>query len=214
MRSWFADPRALMRAFPIAFLVYFGTFATANLLDSLCTTGRSADGCAASWTASHEFTSAAVNIALCVYKDGYFARLASKTPVPALSYTLFAARDTMAILASTQWKSLTTSKQPDVPVSGKGSLSGSQDGGPNVTWSQVAEMASPVAAQLVGTPIHLMGIDIHNRRGQFSIKKRLSAVRKHLCFATSLRMARTIPVFGIGITVNAGCRGSMLSRMG
>lgn len=78
---------------------------------------------------------------------------------------------------------------------------------------QVARVVAPVAAQMVGTPIHLLGLDVHHRRDGVSAAARFGSVWRHFGVCAPLRMVRIVPAFGIGGAANTDCRGMMLGRL-
>ncbi|KAF7595995.1 hypothetical protein BBP40_003774 [Aspergillus hancockii] len=69
----------------------------------------------------------------------------------------------------------------------------------------ITQIAVPVLSQLVATPLHLLGLDLYNRRG-VSWKDRIAAIRRHLPSATVIRCVRIIPAFGFGCLTNMGLR--------
>lgn len=75
---------------------------------------------------------------------------------------------------------------------------------------KMAQVLMPATSQIVSTPLHLLGLDLSYRPWKLPIRERVSAVRRHLAFATPLRMIRIIPPFGFGSVVNTGCRKAMM----
>ncbi|KAI9154983.1 hypothetical protein HJFPF1_07544 [Paramyrothecium foliicola] len=190
----------------IPFLVYFGTFATANIYDSVHAATNSIDPLSVPSTPSKYLATTAVNTGLCVYKDGLCARLATKMPVPAMSYGMFLARDAAALLTSYNLPSLLQ------PISeGASSSTPAPSCWLSVMEAQMGHMAAPAMAQIVSTPLHLLGLDLHKRQQRVSIRERICKATAHMSFATPLRMLRVIPSYGIGIGVNNSCRSWMLS---
>ncbi|KAH7001280.1 hypothetical protein EDB80DRAFT_648280 [Ilyonectria destructans] len=210
VQSWLAKPKPSLSAMWLPFLVYFGTYATANLFDSIYAENNCADPATVSASSSKFFATAAVSTGLCVYKDGYFAGLASRSPAPLMSYLLFTARDAVTVYASFNMPAWIAPKlsQVSLPNFAPFSVFSSEE-----SRLRAAQIIMPAASQLVSTPLHLLGLDLSNRRYKFPIRERLSMVRHHLSFATPLRMARIIPGFGIGNVVNTSCRNSMLGRV-
>lgn len=78
---------------------------------------------------------------------------------------------------------------------------------------KTAQMIMPAAIQVISTPIHLLGLDINNRRSKLPIRERLKAVGQHMPAATPLRMMRIIPAFGIGSVANTSFRRSWMSQV-
>lgn len=78
---------------------------------------------------------------------------------------------------------------------------------------KMAQLFMPAASQVVSTPIHLLGLDVHARQVRMTIKDRISVIRRYTGFATPLRMIRVLPSFGIGSVANTGFRRNMMTRV-
>ncbi|KAH7155773.1 hypothetical protein B0J13DRAFT_593786 [Dactylonectria estremocensis] len=211
VRSWLASPKPSLSSFWLPFLVYFGTYATANMFDSINAENNCSDPSSVSATSSKFFATAAVSTGLCVYKDGYYAGLASRSPAPLMTYLLFTARDAVTVYASFNLPTLIAPKLAQVQFPSFApfaSIFGSEE-----SRLRAAQIMMPAAAQLVTTPLHLLGLDLSTRQYRLPIRERISAIRQHFCVATPLRMIRIIPGFGIGSVVNTSCRTSMSARV-
>ena len=194
----------------IPFLVYFGTYATANCFDTLYATKACEDPTTIPATTSKFIATTAVSTGLAVYKDGNFASMASRGPAPLMSYLLFTARDAVTIWASFNLPTLIAPKLAEFPfakISPFQSIFSSDE-----SRLKMAQLLMPVTSQLVSTPMHLLGLDLSYRPTKLPIRERISAMRQHFSFATPLRMMRIIPPFGLGGLVNTGCRGSMMTQ--
>jgi hypothetical protein len=66
---------------------------------------------------------------------------------------------------------------------------------------KLAQLSSPVLIQLIGTPIHLMGLDLYNNPG-LTMKERLVHLKSIYWNSVILRMLRFLPAYGIGGVVN------------
>lgn len=66
---------------------------------------------------------------------------------------------------------------------------------------QIAQLSAPLLVQFVGTPIHLLGLDIYNRENQTMLSRYLYIKNIYLS-SLILRMLRFLPAFGIGGIVN------------
>ncbi|RSM04888.1 hypothetical protein CEP52_006552 [Fusarium oligoseptatum] len=197
----------------IPFLVYFGTYSTANLCDSIYAASHDLDMTTISSTMPKFLATTAVSTGLCVYKDGYFAKLlgtsAVKAAVPRRSFALFTTRDAVTVFASFNMPSIIAPKLHQLPVNGPiSSLVSSEEAS-----LRTAQMIMPAAIQVVSTPIHLLGLDYNNRQEKLPFKERIGAIRQHVHVATPLRMMRIIPAFGIGSVANTSFRRSMLSTL-
>ena len=211
MRKWISKPNITFRGLFIPFLVYFGTYATANLFDSFHALNNCADPTTISAAPSKFFATTAVSTGLCVYKDGYFAGLANKSPAPLLSYLLFTSRDALTVFASFNLPALIAPRLAEIPflkITPFAAIFHSDE-----SSLRLAQIVSPAAAQVVSTPVHLLGLDLSNRQHRLGIRGRISMVRQHLLFAAPLRVMRVLPAFGIGSVANTSCRNSMLARV-
>src|SRR5688572_28018126 len=107
LTSLLLRPQTLLfsRPFALIFLLYGGTYATANALDTATSTLRNLPASHVTSGTAKFAASSTANIGLCIYKDQVFARLfgpAGGVPraVALPTYALFAARDCMTIFAS------------------------------------------------------------------------------------------------------------------
>ena len=75
---------------------------------------------------------------------------------------------------------------------------------------KAAQFALPVAAQFVTTPIHLLGLDMHNSRERLCLLPRWSRIQRDLGSAVPARMLRVILAFGVGGVVNTATRQSLI----
>ncbi|KAK0702050.1 hypothetical protein B0T26DRAFT_660232 [Lasiosphaeria miniovina] len=216
LRTLILQPHRLVlsRPFALIFLLYGGTYATANWLDTATSTVQNrAAAHVTSGTAKFAASSAA-NISLCIYKDQAFARLfgppgAAPRPVAMPSYLLFAARDCMTIFASFNVPSLlgpalTRRLGDEVQRYASGQT--------------IAQFAAPAVVQLVSTPVHLLGLDIYNRPyssagGLPTLRDRWVAVRRNWAISTAARVCRIIPAFGVGGVVNFKVRQGLMERL-
>lgn len=65
--------------------------------------------------------------------------------------------------------------------------------------------------QLVGTPIHLMALDLYNRPG-VSFSERVKHIKGIFTNSLVLRMMRFLPAFGFGGIINIELRRSLKGR--
>lgn len=66
---------------------------------------------------------------------------------------------------------------------------------------RISQLTCPVMIQFVGTPIHLLGLDLYNRTGA-TILERLIHLRKIYFHSVALLMLRFLPAYGIGGVFN------------
>ncbi|KAL6717061.1 hypothetical protein ACLMJK_004975 [Lecanora helva] len=193
--------------------LYFGTYAVANTIDTISSTlsNKSADT-VTSGPAKFMGTSS-VNMSLCLYKDSQFAKMFGPPPslggavaktVPAVSYGLFALRDSLTIFASFNLPPLIA---PVLPLS--------KEVEKQVSRASVAQFLAPAGIQLLSTPLHLWGLDLYNRPmgNGTPWTARVSKVSKDWFGSSLARMGRIVPAFGVGGVVNARVRAGMIGRV-
>jgi len=208
----------LSRPFLLIYSLYYGTYFTANTVDTLTSTieNKKADNVTSGPT---KFAAtSAVNMSLCVYKDSQFARIfgntSSSSPaakIPRLSYALFACRDSLTIFASFNLPTVIAPRLAELPPSMKEKFSRiiSTDSGRMNT----AQFLTPAAMQIFSTPLHLLGLDLYNRQGKLGFSERAAQVTKNWASSSFARMGRIIPAFGVGGAVNSNMRGSLMKGL-
>ena len=205
--------------FKLVFALYFGTYATANLVDTLASTLQPHLPPSHISSGPAKFTAtSAVNMSLCVYKDSRFARMfgtggvgGAAAPIPKISYALFAARDSLTIFASFNLPSLIAPRLKRLPPAIQSSFSRvlRTDG----ARLNTAQFLAPAFMQLFSTPIHLLGLDLFNRQGRLGFEDRFARVRRDWGVSALARMGRIVPAFGVGGVVNAGVRRGLMRRV-
>lgn len=73
------------------------------------------------------------------------------------------------------------------------------------TSKMIAQLACPLLIQIVSTPLHLLGLDIYNRKGE-GLASRARLIAKLYPAATGMRMIRFLPAYGIGGVINTELR--------
>ena len=140
----------------------------------------------------------AVNVPLCVAKDRVFARMfgiIKPTPFPITSLGLFTIRDSLTIGSSFIAPSIISKYlQSDKFSESRVNL--------------LAQFICPVFTQCISTPLHLLGLDLYNRKNT-TIKSRISFISKEYIKSNAVRIGRTIPAFGIGGISNKYFRNTM-----
>lgn len=208
LTSLLRHPQTLLlsRPFALIFLLYGGTYTTANALDTLSSTLHSHPASHVTSGSAKFLASSTANIGLCIYKDQVFARLfgpagAVPRPVALPTYALFAARDCLTIFASFN--------VPPVlgPVLARGLGTDGERG------RTLAQFAAPAAVQVVSTPVHLWGLDVYNRPGGQGWRGRWEAVRRNWAVSTMARVCRIVPAFGVGGVVNFRVRRGLMERL-
>uniref|UniRef100_A0A7S1UU47 Uncharacterized protein n=1 Tax=Grammatophora oceanica TaxID=210454 RepID=A0A7S1UU47_9STRA len=176
-------------SFKMTFLVYFGTYAVANLSEAALDYYQTRD------EGTRKFykvgSASAANIGLLAWRDSVFARAfaapGGKPPstTPMRTIALFAARDSATMAATFYF----APKCADYLVT-------EHDWDPELSEVSTA-LAVPVLSQFLTAPIHIHALDYYNRPVA-SMADRMSRISKELyavCFARGLRV---LPAFGIG----------------
>ncbi|KAI0843246.1 hypothetical protein F5Y06DRAFT_257262 [Hypoxylon sp. FL0890] len=213
LRTLLLRPHTMLFSKPVAliFMLYGGTYLTANTLDTATSTVRNKPATHVTTGTLKFAASSAANVGLCVYKDQVFVKLfgpgGPPRPVPLPSYLLFTARDCLTIFASFNVPPLLG---PILNESMSASLQ------KKVSGTTIAQFVAPAAVQLFSTPVHLLGLDLYNRPGaggRVSWRDRWTQVRKNWAISTVARMCRIVPAFGLGGTVNMKVRRNLMERL-
>jgi len=187
-------------AFRPMLLLYGGTYLAANASDTF---HSAAEGLPASHTESNATKLCAVtsvNLCLSLYKDAQFAKNfgpPSALAIPLISYVPFVIRDCLTLSASFH---LPGEIAPLLPEA----------------WDQVlgratiAQLTAPALSQWVATPLHLLALDLHARRGRLGLAERGRAVGKLWPKASTARMCRVLPAYGFGAVVNGKMRAGLM----
>ncbi|KAI4715370.1 hypothetical protein E4T48_08443 [Aureobasidium sp. EXF-10727] len=195
------------KPFALIFALYGGTYITANILDTCCSTVKGQPAITTTSGPAKFVATSSANLSLCLYKDSRFAKLfgaaaASARPIPGPSYALFAVRDCLTVFASFNLPPLIA---PLLPLS-----EGLQT---HVSAASAAQFIAPAAVQLISTPLHLLGLDLYNRDGRLGARERMAKVRMDWLKSSFARMARIVPAFGVGGVVNTGVRRRLMQRL-
>ncbi|KAJ3287215.1 hypothetical protein HDU79_005868 [Rhizoclosmatium sp. JEL0117] len=196
-RTLATKPHIFLRqsSFLAVFTVYAGTYATANTVETLCTSSLAIN------PAFPKFlSSTTVNIALCAWKDKMLTKwygVGCPKPFPKLSYGLFIVRDSLTVAASFTLP----------PIISK-ILQGPEIGASQAFANTVCQLGLPCAVQLISTPIHLFSLDLYNREG-VSFGERVRVVKRDYLAASVMRMGRVLPAFGFGQLVNVNVRAGL-----
>lgn len=134
------------------------------------------------------FVSTIVNSSMGILKDRFLATMFGKGPAtfPLNSYINFIARDSVIVGASFNGPLLVS---PWLQRNFSGMSKDSCD--------VVAQLGCPAAAQIIGTPIHMLGLDFYNRP-QASLATRILEAVKSSYAPIGVRMVRQCYVFGFG----------------
>lgn len=185
-KSLFTNPAYFVKqpSFIFIWIVYSGTYIVANCIEALC------ERSATSPFYPKFVGSSVANVSLSVWKDRAFARMfgqGSPRPMAFSSIALFGVRDSATILASFSLPPLLSkAMQENLDVSAK------------VADTSV-QLVTPVAMQILSTPLHLLGLDIYNRP---EATDRVPFIKREYVKTALARMARIFPAYGIGGVVN------------
>lgn len=184
-------------------LLYGGTYLAANGADTI---HSAAEGLPAEHTGSNVTklcTVTSVNLGLSLYKDAQFARTfgpPGSLAVPLISYVPFVIRDTVTLAASFH---LPGEIAPALPEAWDR----------YVSRLTLAQLTAPALSQWVATPLHLLALDLHVRRGRLPVMDRLRTTGHFWSSASTARMFRVLPAYGFGAVVNNRMRASLMSRL-
>jgi hypothetical protein len=171
--------------------VYGTTYAVANTTESYLRRAQFSTQHAANIKVA---VTTIANVSLSATKDRAFTRMFASTAahatrtVPVASLALYAARDTMSIAASFT--------APDIIAPWLSECSGMSQS----TAVNTSLLFMPLFAQVLNTPLYVLGLDLFNNPGQKAGRgTRLAALYTPTLLA---RWARILPAFGIGGVAN------------
>ena len=132
------------------------------------------------------------NSAASLVKDRAYARMFGQVPrpVPALSYAAWLSRDAFGIGSGFVLPAYVT---PHVQA---------VTGWSQETSATVSQMGTPVLAQTIAGPLHLLGLTIYNARPQDSLATQYQSFSNSVKSVTIARMLRFLPGYGIAGVLN------------
>jgi len=200
----------ISRPFALIFLLYTGTYSSANLLDTLTSTTAATPASSVTHGTAKFATTSVANLSLCLYKDSQFTKLfgaatSTTRPVGLATYALFAARDCLTIFASFN---LPPRIAPLLPLSKRFEEKA-------MSRASVAQFLAPAALQVFSTPLHLLGLDLYNRpMGEVvSLRNRAAKVWHDWGKSAVARVCRIVPAFGLGGVINFKIRKSVMRKL-
>lgn len=221
LKTFAASPAKLLHSVVLSlparlvFAVYFGTYTTANSVDTMTSFFASSPPTTVTAGTTKFLGTAAISTALTVYKDSrmaqYFGRQSLSASVPLLTCALFTARDAITIYASFNLPTMLAPRLADLPENVKARLG-------RIVQTESARLKTaqfmlPAAIQFLTTPIHLLGLDHHNRRGNLGYAARFHRVARDFSIAVPVRMMRIVPAFGVGGVINASSRRRLMEAL-
>ncbi|KUI53846.1 hypothetical protein VP1G_01198 [Cytospora mali] len=216
LRNLLLRPHTMVFSRPVAliFMVYGGTYLTANVLDTTTSTVQNKPSTLVTHGTAKFASSSAANIGLGIYKDQVYARLFGPVgkavrAVPASSYVLFTLRDCMTIFASFN---LPMMLGPQVGEMMSAEMKR------QISGQTLVQFAAPAIVQILSTPVHLLGLDLYNRpqcqkTGLPTLGERWAQVYKNWGISVVARLCRIIPAYGIGGVVNSKVRRSLMDKL-
>lgn len=214
LRSFLLRPHSMLFSRPVAliFMVYGGTYLTANALDTATSTIRNRPAALVTAGTAKFASSSFANIGLGIYKDQVYARLfgplgKAARAVPVSSYACFTLRDCLTIFASFNLPAVLGPRvNAMVPAGVSGQVSG----------QTIVQFAAPALMQIATTPAHLLGLDLYNRpyaAGLPTAAERWAQVYKNWGISVVARLCRIIPAYGIGGVVNSKVRKNLMEGL-
>ena len=195
--------------------LYFGTYLTANTIDTLSSTLHATPAPTTTSGTPKFLATSTANLALCLYKDNQFTKLFSapassfssaSTPASASfsttravrlpTFALFTIRDCLTIFASFNLPPLLTPRF-------RAAMGDSAQR--YVSAATAAQFLTPAAVQLLSTPLHLLGLDLYNRP-RVPAPQRAARVLRDWAVSCAARVCRIVPAFGVGGVVNMKVR--------
>jgi len=165
--------------------VYFSTYVAANASESIC-----------NYYKVHSLlpkflATSAVNVPTGILKDRAFARMFgcfAPKPFPLISVAIFSLRDSLTMFAS-----FTMPRLIGDALSERGTMSYQQG-------LNLAQLSCPVLIQFISCPLHLLGFDIYNRKGETRVSRVAFIKREYFktAFARISRIGFAYSVGGVG----------------
>lgn len=198
----------LARPFALVTALYFGTYFTANSIDTASSTIQNKPITGTTAGTSKFVATSTTNLALCLYKDNAFTQTfgnpaAAKRAVPLPTFALFTVRDCLTIFASFNLPPV-VSPYLDKRMG--------EEMKKYMSAASTAQFLTPAAVQLVSTPLHLLGLDLYNNPGA-TWQHRASIVVKNWAKSAFARMGRIVPAFGVGGVVNTKVRRGLMAKL-
>ncbi|KAI9817941.1 MAG: hypothetical protein M1832_004561 [Thelocarpon impressellum] len=199
----------LSRPFGLVSMLYFGTYATANVLDTTAATLDDAPPTTTTTGPAKFLATSSVNLTLCLYKDTQFARLfgplnSLPRPLAPATYAAFALRDCLTVFASFNVPPLLAARLP---------LSDAFDAAV-LSRASAAQLLAPAAMQVLSTPLHLLGLDLYNRPARdVAWSDRARRIGRDWAKSCVARVCRIVPAFGVGGVVNLKVRRGLMGAV-
>lgn len=232
LKPLFLSPQRFLVSRPtrLLFAVYFGTYTTANTIDTVHNATQNATIYSIIPAATLKLLGVTtISTGLTVYKDSRLAQMFGaanssslksnhstgqpssstiqpiRTPrVPYSAYTLFTLRDILTIYSCIVLPPILSQNLEQFIAKKKweGENFSSQWGSPT-SRGRIIQLTLPALLQFVTTPVHLLALDLNNRQQRLSVFDRAQRVGRDVGPAIVTRMMRIVPAFGIGGIINS-----------
>mmetsp|Transcript_10138 Transcript_10138/g.23459 ORF Transcript_10138/g.23459 Transcript_10138/m.23459 type:complete len:321 (-) Transcript_10138:181-1143(-) len=176
-------------SFRLTVVVYFGTYAVANLSEWVLDEMKVKDD---TQRKQVKVSAASVaNVGLLAWRDSVFARVfsgpeAAKKSTPMRTVSMFALRDSLTMLATFYGAPLASNY-----------LKSERDWHPEVAELSMA-LTIPAITQVLTAPIHIHAMDYFNRPGTLPFSERMDNIKSEFNKISFFRALRILPAFGIG----------------
>lgn len=131
--------------------------------------------------------------------------------VPKLSYLLFTFRDAVTVYGSFILPPLLAPKLAELPPVVRRHFSRILS--TESARYKTAQFILPAAIQFISTPVHLLGLDLHNRQQRLPLTQRLARVNRDVWISIPVRIMRILPAFGVGGVVNLSVRKTLMDDL-
>ena len=133
-----------------------------------------------------------VNSGASLVKDRAYARMFGQAPrpVPMASYAAWMMRDGLVIGSGFVLPAYVAPVVQDAM------------GCSSATATTIAQLATPVAAQVIAGPLHLWGLTVYNALPEQTLRQQVAAWQSGLVSVTLARMLRILPGYGVAGVVN------------
>ncbi|KAF2671540.1 hypothetical protein BT63DRAFT_432439 [Microthyrium microscopicum] len=193
------------KPFFLIYSVYGGTYIMANTVDTTLSTIKSKPASTTTHGTAKFIGTSTSNLGLSIWKDAHLTKLFSTSApgrIPGPTYALFALRDSFTIFASFNLPAVIA---PHIRTEFLPSFM------KKMNKQSIAQFLAPAAIQVLSTPVHLLGLDMYNRKN-LSLAERFKLVRTAFFPSWMARICRIVPAFGVGGVVNTSVRSKLMRR--
>lgn len=183
-------------------MLYSATYMTANICDTLSSERDELPVTTTTTSSTTKFCSVtAVNLVLSLYKDASFARTfgtKSTKTFPVVTYAPLLVRDGITLFASFSLPAILAPNLSDRIER-------------HVSRISVAQLLAPAASQFLATPLHVLGLDLYERKA--GLRERMRMIRKTWISISMMRALRVVPAYGVGGVLNNDLRAYLMRKL-